>query len=164
MNINYLTLKNPGRSASILLLGRKQRVIIEGQASDWREVNAGVPQGSVLGPLFFLIYINDITDLQSSSFLYADDTSLLDIVDDPIQTTIKLNDDLELINMWTKKWFVKINPDKTKSMIFSVKRQKPLHPQLKYDKKLLNLLVIDFHQIFLGGHMCLMFMKEHIKG
>jgi hypothetical protein len=55
-------------------------------------------------------------------------------------------------------------------MIFSVKRQKPLHPHLKYDKKLLNLLVIKniwellFHQIFLGGHKCLMFMKEHIKG
>jgi hypothetical protein len=119
------------------LTGRKQRVIIEGQASDWREVNAGVPQGSVLGPLLFLIYINDITtDLQSSSFLYADDTSLLDIVDDPIQTATKLNDDLKLINMWTKKWLVKINPDKTKSMIFSVKRQKPLHPHLKYDKKI----------------------------
>jgi hypothetical protein len=112
-------------------------VIIEGQASDWREVNAGVHQGSVLGPLLFLIYINDITtDLQSSSFLYADDTSLLDIVDDPIQTATKLNDDLKLINMWTKKWLVKINPDKTKSMIFSVKRQKPLHPHLKYDKKI----------------------------
>jgi hypothetical protein len=46
-----------------------------------------------------------------------------------------LNDDLEIINMWTKKWLVKINPDKTKSMIFSVERQKPLHPQLKYDNK-----------------------------
>ena len=86
------------------LTGRKQRVIIEGQASDWREVNAGVPQGYVLGPLLFLIYINDITtDLQSSSFFYADDTSLLDIFDDPIQTATKLNDDLELINVWTKK-------------------------------------------------------------
>jgi hypothetical protein len=86
--------------------------------------------------LLFLIYINVITtDLQSSSFLYADDTSLLDIVDDPIQTAIKLNDNVELINMWTKKWLAKINPDKTKSMIFSVKRRKPLHSQLKYDKK-----------------------------
>jgi hypothetical protein len=121
------------------LTGRKQRVIIEGQASDWREVNAGVTQGSVLVLLLFLIYINDTTtDLQSSYFLYADDTSLLDIVDDPIQTAIKLNDDLELINMWTKKWLVKINPDKTKSMIFSVKRQKPLHPQLKYDNKIIE--------------------------
>ena len=52
--------------------------------SDWKYVQAGVPQGSVLGPLLFLVYINDITDgIQSTCFLYADDTSLLEIVEDP---------------------------------------------------------------------------------
>ena len=121
------------------LTGRKQRVIIDGQSSDWREITAGVPQGSVLGPLLFLIYINDITtDLQSSSFLYADDTSLLEVVDDPDVTAAKLNDDLELINTWTHKWLVTINSDKTKSMVFSTKRQKPLHPQLKYDNQIIE--------------------------
>ena len=78
------------------------------------------------------------TDLQSSSFLYADDTSLLEVVDDPDVTTAKLNDDLELINTWTHKWLVTINSDKTKSMVFSTKRQKPLHPQLKYDNQIIE--------------------------
>ena len=119
------------------LIGRKQRLIIDGQSSDWRQIESGLPQGSVLGPLLFFIYIiNDITtNLQSNSFLYADDTSLLEIVDDPALTSAKLSNDLELINIWTKKWLVTINPDKTKAMIFSVKCQKPLHPQLKYDNK-----------------------------
>ena len=59
------------------LTNRKQRVIIEGQSSEWKNINAGVPQGSVLGPLLFFIYINDITEnLETDCFLYADDTSL----------------------------------------------------------------------------------------
>jgi hypothetical protein len=58
----------------------------------------------VLDPFVFLIYINYITtDLQSSYFLYADDTSLLEVVDDPDVTAAKLNDDIGLINTWTYK-------------------------------------------------------------
>ncbi len=121
------------------LTGRKQRVTIDGQSSDWSEIKAGVPQGSVLGPLLFLIYINDITtDLQSSSFLYADDTSLLEVVDDPAISAARLNNDLELINTWTQKWLVIINSDKTKAMVFSTKRQKPWHPHLKYDNQIIE--------------------------
>ena len=63
---------------------RKQRVVINGQSSDWGDIEAGVPQGSVLGPLLFLIYINDITtNLQSNCFLFAFDSSLFQIVSDP---------------------------------------------------------------------------------
>jgi hypothetical protein len=67
------------------LLDRKQRVVINGCCSDWRNVCAGVPQGSILGPLFFIIYINDIVaDINSSIKLFADDTNLYIIVDDPV--------------------------------------------------------------------------------
>ena len=118
------------------LSDRMQRVFIEGQSSDWDRVEAGVPHGSVLGPLLFLIYINDITcDLQSDSFIYADDTSLLEVVDDPTFSAVSLNNDLERINAWTRDWLVTINPSKTKSIIFSVKRVKPSHPDLYFNNK-----------------------------
>ena len=53
---------------------RKQRVVLNGQHSEWSNVSAGIPQGSILGPLFFLIYINDLSDnLSSNPKLFADD-------------------------------------------------------------------------------------------
>ena len=88
-------------------------------------MNSGVPQGSVLGPLLFLIYINDITDdLQSCPFLFADDTALLEVVDSPISSAELLNNDLNKISEWSDRWLVTMNPSKTKSMTFSNKKRK----------------------------------------
>jgi hypothetical protein len=113
------------------LADRYQRVVIEGQSSQWIKIVAGVPQGSVLGPLLFLLYINDITDsLSTKCFLYADDTSLFDIVENPLQSAVKLNNDLRNIDDWSNRWQVIMNADKTKSIIFSVKNIKPFHPPL----------------------------------
>ena len=118
------------------LSGRKQRVVIEGQSSNWQSINSGVPQGSVLGPLLLLIYINDITEnLQSDCFLYADDTSIFDIVDSPTMSSIKLNNDFISVMDWASQWLVTINPTKTESIIFSNKRIKPYHPYLFYEGK-----------------------------
>ena len=102
--------------------------------------SAGVPQGSVLGPLLFLIYINDVTEnLKSDCLLYADDTSLFDIVDDPATSSQKLNNDLSEIKDWARKWLVTINPSKTECMTFSAKRIKPPHPDLFYaDNKIIE--------------------------
>ncbi|MEW8545280.1 MAG: reverse transcriptase family protein, partial [Candidatus Thiodiazotropha sp.] len=67
---------------SSYLSGRRQRVVLGGSTSEWMPVQAGVPQGSILGPLLFLIYINDIVnEINSSIRLFADDTSLYIIVD-----------------------------------------------------------------------------------
>ena len=78
---------------------RKQRVVLNGQHSKWSNISAGVPQGSILGPLLFLIYINDLSDnLSSNPKLFADDTSLFSVVHDINQSGINLNDDLEEIN------------------------------------------------------------------
>ena len=70
---------------------RKQRVVLPGVSSDWVTINAGVPQGSILGPLLFLVYINDIvTDIKSHIRLFADDTTLYIIVDTPAQAALTL--------------------------------------------------------------------------
>ena len=75
------------------LRNRKQRVTLNVQSSSWTNVNAGVPQGSILGPLLFLICINDLPDgLSSNAKLFADDTSLFSVVHD---INIELNSDLK---------------------------------------------------------------------
>ena len=77
------------------LSGRFQRAILNGQTSSWRPVLAGVPQGSILGPLLFLVYINDLpNELKSSAKLFADDTSLFTIVKDKNESAKILNNDL----------------------------------------------------------------------
>ena len=81
---------------SDFLRNRKQRVILNGQSSSWTNVNAGVPQGSILGPLLFLIYINDLSDgLSSNAKLFADDTSLISVVHDINTSATELNKDLK---------------------------------------------------------------------
>ena len=81
---------------SDFLRNRKQRVTLNGQSSSWTNVNAGVPQGSILGPLLFLIYINDLSDsLSSNAKLFADDASLFSAVHDINTSAIELNKDLK---------------------------------------------------------------------
>ena len=98
------TLRQNGKSGDIInilqdfLRNRKQRVVLNGQCSSWADVNAGVPQGSILGPLLFLIYINDLPDgLKSECKLFADDTSLFSVANDINTSASDLNKDLEKI-------------------------------------------------------------------
>ena len=86
------------------------------------EIEAGVPQGSRLGPLLFIIYINDIIErLESDILIFADDCSLLACGKDPAETAEQLNRDLIKISTWATKWKVKFNAVKSKDMIFSNK-------------------------------------------
>ena len=74
----------------------KQRVVLNGQTSSWKNILAGVPQGSVLGPILFLIYINDLPDgIKSICKIFADDTSLFSKVKDKDCFTVELNNDLK---------------------------------------------------------------------
>lgn len=130
-------LANLGISGSLLkwfssyLSGRRQRVVINGQTSDWAYILAGVPQGSILGPLLFLVYINDIVNgINSSIRLFADDTSLYIIVDTPQLAADSLNVDLRSISVWAGQWLVEFNPAKTISMVISKKREPETHPPL----------------------------------
>ena len=94
---------------------RQQRVVLNGQFSSWTKVNAGVPQGSILGPLLFLIYINDLPNgLQSNPKLFADDTSLFATVKDITTSTASLNNDLTKISEWAIQRKMNFNPDPSK--------------------------------------------------
>lgn len=113
------------------LENRKQRVVINGQASSLQVVKAGVPQGSILGPLLFLIYINDIVEtLNCNVRLFADDTSLFVIVENPITAADILNNNLIFVSNWASQWLVTFNPSKTESMVITRRRNKPSHPDL----------------------------------
>ena len=87
------------------LFDRKQCVVVDGVKSSLLKVNAGVPQGSRLGPLLFIIYINDIiTDIESEILIFADDTTLLATGTDPAETSAQLNRDLAKISAWADVW------------------------------------------------------------
>ena len=83
-------------SSSYTKMGyQKQRVVLNGQHSSWADIKAGVPQGSVLGPLLFLIYFNDLSNgLNSNVKLFADDTSLFSVVHNITDSANLLNSDL----------------------------------------------------------------------
>ena len=96
------------------LTNREQRVVLNGKSSGWKTVSAGVPKGSVLGPLFFLLYINDLpNNITSNMKLFADDTSLFSVVQNVNRTAAKLNSDLERIRLWACQWKMHFNVEKT---------------------------------------------------
>ena len=83
------------------LTNKKQRVELDGQSSWWTNVKAGVPQGSIFGPLLFLIYINNLGDGSSSNTkFFADDTSLIFVIYDSVIMTLQLKSDLVRIKQW----------------------------------------------------------------
>ena len=94
--------------------------------SGWGNIRAGVPQGSVLGPLLFLIYINDLEDgIEANVNFFADDTSLFSIVKNPVVSAKRLQHDLDLITEWAYQWKMSFNPDLTKpaeEILFSHKK------------------------------------------
>ena len=101
------------------LSNRQQCVVLHGKQSDTQLITAGVPQGSVLGPLLFLIYINDIVvDIESIIKLFADDTSISLALKNPHVRTEILNSDLQKINEWANKWKIKFNEEKTELLTF----------------------------------------------
>ena len=116
---------------------RKQRIVLNGQCSS--AVNASVPQGSTLGPLLFLIYINDLSDsLKSECKLFADDSSLFSVVNDINTSACDLNEDLEKIVDWAFKWKMNFNSDPNKQaqeIIFNRKKTASLHPLVYFDNK-----------------------------
>ena len=106
-------------------LKERKRIVLNGQVSTWKNIIAGVPQGFILGPSSFLMYINDLTEgLTTNAKLFADDTSLFSVAHDTQTSANDLNKDLKIINNWAFRWKMNFNPDPTKQtheVIFSCK-------------------------------------------
>ena len=103
-----------------------------------RDTWTGVPQDSVLGPLLFLLYINDLsTDLKCSIKLFADKTSLFTVFQDPNTAASDMNHDLNPIGKWARDWSISFNPDPQKEaveMILSTKGNEIDHPIILFNK------------------------------
>ena len=145
------------------LTGRFQRVIVNGQASEWSSVTAGVPQGSVLGPLLFLIYINDIVNTVSHCKIrmFADDTCLFLVVDDRDAAAVLINEVLNSIYKWSKCWLIQFSPPKTKSLTISNKTDRLLNPVLEFNSHPIE--EVKSH-IYLGVRLsCNLHWSAHIN-
>ena len=119
------------------MTNRKQGVVLNGQSSSWTNVKTGVPQGSILGPMLFLLYINDLADgLSSNTKRFADDTSLFSVIHDSVIMTLELNSDLSRMKQWACQWKMSFNPDPNKQaqeVIFSRKLKKVCHSPLHFN-------------------------------
>ena len=97
------------------LSDRFQSVVLNGQTSKWSQIKAGVPQGSVLGPLLFLVYINDLPQrITSNVKLFAGDTLIFLVDRDSSSSSLSRNEDLSKILQWGYKWKTLLNPDASK--------------------------------------------------
>ena len=123
---------NRGRLSSWIesfLTNRSQSVVCEGKRSNPAQVTSGVPQGTVLGPLLFLLYVNDLPNsLKSSIRLFADDALLYGIVSSNVDGD-QLQEDLTKLEVWQNKWQMSFNPAKCKTICLSTKK---VSPQRKY--------------------------------
>ncbi len=130
-------LRNNGIKGNLLkwfqsyLTGRTQQVVINGCTSDPLPVTSGVPQGSVLGPILFLLFIDDLTDdLICNNNLFADDASLAERVNNLEESATRVNNDLRTIQMWADKWLVSFNHLKTVFVYFSLRNVGVVKPIL----------------------------------
>ena len=106
---------------------KQQRVVVNGVKSDWAPVLSGVPQGTVLGPLLFSLYINDISsDIESEIRLFADDCVCYREIKDE-KDTMKLQRDIDRLGSWARKWGMRFQPVKCNMMQLTRKRIKKIH-------------------------------------
>ena len=112
------------------------RVILNGQTSEWEKINAGMPQGSILRPMFILIYINDLTDgIASIVKLFAEDNHSFQLKNKN-NSASQLYNDLDKISDWAYIWKISFNPDPSKQaqeVIFSRKCTKEDHPPIYFN-------------------------------
>ena len=141
-------LRHNGISGSLLklfqnyLIYRKQCVVLNGSHSNHSGIESGVPQGSVLGPLLFLICINYLeSNIKSNIKFFTDDTMLFSAVKDPLISANDLNHDLDTICGWAHQWKLEFNPGAMKQaneVLFSCKKSIPYHPRLTFNRSVIT--------------------------
>ena len=98
----------------VWLSGRQQRVVLNGTKSEWKKVVSGVPQGSVLGPLLFLVFVNTIeSNINSKVFKFADDIKLFTVIEEKNE---QIDFDLDKLVKWSEVWQMKFNFSECKVM------------------------------------------------
>ena len=127
------------------LSSRTQRVKVDGVFSSSIDVVSGVPQGSVLGPLLFLLYIADLPRLLQNGLVgYADDSTLLCRIPHPrdrSSVAASLNDDFAVISDWCSRWGILVNQSKTRGLLISRSRTvEPLFPDLLIDGSMVEMV------------------------
>lgn len=120
------------------LTNRKQCVILKGTKSEYLSIDAGVPQGSVLGPTLFLLYINDLpSGIINNIRLFADDTCLYVASEEMHNKTQSINRDMDLIRNWASQWLVNFNASKTVNLLVS-RRREPTKLNITFSGKIIT--------------------------
>ena len=149
------------------LSGRMQSVKVNGITSDPKQIICGVPQGSILGPLLFLIYINDLDTslVYMNSQLYADDTALFCVYQQATADIVqRINADLANVANWCKKNKLSLNIKKTKYAIYGTRQRRRRHPNIVISIDGQTLLQTQQYR-YLGMELDVdLNFKSHIKG
>ena len=118
------------------LIGRTQTVVLDGESSNEVPVTSGVPQGSVLGPLRFLLYINHLPEnIQSQVRLFADDTAVYFTVSN-LQDSQVLQSDLESLQRWERTWDMEFNPNKCQVLHITRSKKPVMSGYFMHNQKL----------------------------
>ena len=128
-----LKLKSYGITGDVLLWieaflhERKQRVVVNGSSSEWCDVTSGVPQGSVIAALLFVIYINDLPEnIKSHIFLFADDCKFFREIQSFEDINI-MQDDLNLLYEWSQKWLLTFHPGNCVTLLITLRKDAEAH-------------------------------------
>ena len=143
------------------LTKRLQRVVINGTFSDWLPVLSGVPQGSVLGPLLFLLYVDDIylCVSHSSVQMFADNIALYREIIFPSDRDL-LQNDLNQVYAWSRKWLLNLNPSKCDSLCISYKHSPPSAQYRLGGHQLSTKSTIRYLGIYINSHLK---WSDHVK-
>jgi hypothetical protein len=135
------------------LIGRRQRVKINGKYSDWVQVKSGVPQGSVLSALLFIIYVNDIPNLISSNAaLFADDTKIFYPLTSMHSHTV-LQNDIDILVDWATKWGMRFNIEKCSVLHLGYKNKHHVYTMYDPVKQTRNNIKSTNSETDLGIHV-----------